>query len=97
VLKAQLLALLEIRAQRNVEIQIMPTSFGYHPGLNGPMVLLETAEHRHVGYIESQDVGVVISDPEKVSALRAPVWQAPHGGFQCRGIGTSHRTAAGEL
>jgi transcriptional regulator with XRE-family HTH domain len=69
VLKAQLLALLEIRAMRNVEIQIMPTSYGYHPGLNGPMVLLETAEHRHVGYIESQDVGVVISDPEKVSAF----------------------------
>jgi hypothetical protein len=33
------------------------------------MVLLETAEHRHVGYIESQDVGVVISDAEKVSAF----------------------------
>jgi transcriptional regulator with XRE-family HTH domain len=69
VLRAQLLALLQIRTLRNVEVQIMPTSYGYHPGLNGPMVLLETAEHRHVGYIESQDVGVVISDAEKVSAF----------------------------
>jgi hypothetical protein len=33
------------------------------------MVLLETAEHRHIGYIESQDVGVVISDPDTVSAF----------------------------
>jgi len=69
VLKSQLLAVLELTALRNVEIQVIPTSYGYHPGLNGPMVLLETAEHRHFGYIESQDVGVVVTDPDKVSAF----------------------------
>jgi transcriptional regulator with XRE-family HTH domain len=69
VLRAQLLAVRALAALRNVEIQVIPLSSGYHPGLNGPMVLLETAEHRHIGYIESQDVGVVISDPDTVSAF----------------------------
>ncbi|MGW4027919.1 Scr1 family TA system antitoxin-like transcriptional regulator [Streptomyces sp. NPDC004838] len=32
-------------------------------------VLLETLEHQHVGYLEAQEVGLVISDPAKVSTL----------------------------
>jgi hypothetical protein len=52
-----------------VEIQIMPAAAGFHPGLDGPFVLLETLEHRQVGYIESQEVGVVVSDQATVSAL----------------------------
>ncbi|MGI5357451.1 helix-turn-helix domain-containing protein [Streptomyces sp. CA-252508] len=54
---------------RNVEVQVMPIEGGFHPGLNGPLVLLETLEHQHVGYIESQEIGVVVTDPSKVSAF----------------------------
>ncbi|BFO16139.1 hypothetical protein SHKM778_25270 [Streptomyces sp. KM77-8] len=54
---------------RNVEVQVMPTVRGFHPGLNGPMVVLETLEHRQVGYFESQGVGLVISHAAKVSSL----------------------------
>ncbi|MFJ5150030.1 helix-turn-helix transcriptional regulator [Streptomyces sp. NPDC088353] len=61
--------LLEVGGLRNVELQVVPSNAGYHPGLNGSFVLLETLEHRHYGYIETQEVGVVISDPAKVSAL----------------------------
>ncbi|WP_432077086.1 helix-turn-helix domain-containing protein [Streptomyces wuyuanensis] len=68
-MRAQLEHLLKAGAQRNVEIQIMPEAVGFHPGLNGPMVLLETLEHRQVGYIESQEVGVVLTDPGQVSAF----------------------------
>ncbi|TKA06467.1 helix-turn-helix domain-containing protein [Actinacidiphila oryziradicis] len=67
VLAAQLHRLLKLTELRNVEIQVMPASTGFHPGLNGPMVLLETDEHRQVGYIESQGVGVVVTDAHKVS------------------------------
>ncbi len=54
---------------RNVEVQVMPIEGGFHPGLNGPLVLLETLEHQYVGYIESQEFGVVVTDPSKVSAF----------------------------
>ncbi|MFD6339805.1 Scr1 family TA system antitoxin-like transcriptional regulator [Streptomyces sp. NPDC060131] len=69
VMRTQLQHLLTQGLLRNVEIQIMPSNSGFHPGLGGPMVVLETLEHRRVGYIESQDVGVVITDSANVSAF----------------------------
>ncbi|MFG3281080.1 DUF5753 domain-containing protein [Streptomyces sp. NPDC048111] len=69
VMKGQFTHLLDVGKLRNVEIQIMPADRGFHPGLNGPLVLLETPEHRQVGYVESQEVGVVVTDPGKVSAF----------------------------
>lgn len=69
VMRAQRQQLLEQGAMRNVEIQLMPSDRDFHPGHNGSMVVLETLEHRQVGYIESQDVGLVITDPAKVSTF----------------------------
>jgi transcriptional regulator with XRE-family HTH domain len=69
VMRTQLDHLLQAGAQRNVEIQVMPAATGFHPGLNGPMVLLETLEHRQVGYFESQGIGLVVTDPGKVSTF----------------------------
>ncbi|MCI3224194.1 helix-turn-helix transcriptional regulator [Streptomyces sp. NP-1717] len=69
VTRVQLQHLLEQGLMRNVEIQVMPSDRGFHPGHNGSMVILETLEHRRVGYIESQDVGLVITDPTKVSTF----------------------------
>ncbi|MBQ0985265.1 helix-turn-helix transcriptional regulator [Streptomyces sp. F63] len=69
VLLPQLRRLLDAGAQRNVEIQVMPSGRGFHPGLNGPMVLLETLEHQHVAYLESHGVGTVVTDPAKVSSF----------------------------
>ncbi|GAT79639.1 DNA-binding protein [Streptomyces sp. F-3] len=60
--------LLDVGALRNVEIQVMPAACGFHSGLNGPFVVLETGEHQHLGYIESQEVGCVVHDPAEVSA-----------------------------
>ncbi|MFI5755053.1 DUF5753 domain-containing protein [Streptomyces sp. NPDC051569] len=67
VMKRQLQRLLERAATRNVQIRIVPTALGAHSGLNGSMVLLETAEHRNVAYVEAQDTGVVIAEANKVS------------------------------
>ncbi|MFF2184337.1 Scr1 family TA system antitoxin-like transcriptional regulator [Streptomyces sp. NPDC058155] len=69
VMRGQLQRLLEQGSMRNVEIQVMPSDRGFHPGHNGSMVILETLEHRRVGYIESQDVGLVITDATKVSTF----------------------------
>ncbi|WP_328750498.1 helix-turn-helix domain-containing protein [Streptomyces sp. NBC_00285] len=69
LMRAQLQRLLTVCALQNVELQVMPSEGGVHVGLNGAFVLLETLEHQHYGYIEAQQVGLVISDPSKVSAF----------------------------
>ncbi|MFI5900201.1 helix-turn-helix transcriptional regulator [Streptomyces cyaneofuscatus] len=69
VMRGQWQHLLEVGALRNVEIQVVPAASGFHSGLNGPFVVLETQEHQHLGYIESQEVGCVVHDPAQVSAL----------------------------
>ncbi|MEV4970233.1 helix-turn-helix domain-containing protein [Streptomyces scopuliridis] len=69
VMRAQLRHLLKQGTMRNVEIQIMPLDRGFHPGLDGSMVVMETLEHRRVGYIESQEVGLVITNAATVSAF----------------------------
>ncbi|MGV9871517.1 helix-turn-helix domain-containing protein [Streptomyces cellulosae] len=69
VMRGQWQRLLEAGALRNVEVQVMPAAPGFHSGLNGPFVVLETSEHHHLGYIESQEVGCVVRDPAEVSAF----------------------------
>lgn len=54
---------------RNVAIQVMPLGSGFHPGLHGAMVLVETSEHQQHGYFESQGIDHVISNSSIVSAF----------------------------
>jgi transcriptional regulator with XRE-family HTH domain len=61
---------LEISARRNVEVQILPLSMGVHPGLNGPIVLLETPENRWFAYSEGQETGQLVSDAKAISVLQ---------------------------
>lgn len=69
VMRGQWQRLLDVGATRNVEVQVMPARPGLHAGLNGPFVVVETKDHQHLGYVESQDVGFVVSDPAEVSAF----------------------------
>jgi hypothetical protein len=69
VMREQLRRLVTPAELRNVSLQVMPAAHGFHPGLNGGFVVLETAEHRQVGYVESQEVGSVVTDPAQVSAF----------------------------
>ncbi|WP_332262214.1 DUF5753 domain-containing protein [Kitasatospora mediocidica] len=66
--KEQLLHLLTVGKQRNVVVQIVPSDV-VHPGLNGPFVLLETADHDRLAYEEGQAMGALYADPQRVSAL----------------------------
>ncbi|MGI5353151.1 helix-turn-helix domain-containing protein [Streptomyces sp. CA-250714] len=54
---------------RNVAIQVVPTGGGFHTGLNGGFVLVETSEHQQYGYFESQGIGHVVSDAKHVSTF----------------------------
>lgn len=60
---------MKLSEARNVETQVISATTGMHPGASGPMVVLETSEHRQVGYLESQGIGTVISNPAMVSML----------------------------
>lgn len=52
-----------------ITIQIMPVGRQSHAALDGPFVLLETPDHRHLGYAETQRGSQLISDPDEVSIL----------------------------
>ncbi|MFE7427741.1 Scr1 family TA system antitoxin-like transcriptional regulator [Streptomyces sp. NPDC057545] len=53
----------------NVEFQLMPLRQPVHAGLDGPMRLAETPEHRWFGYSEGQENGRFITDVKEISRL----------------------------
>lgn len=67
VMRGQLEQLLMCSEARHVEVQVMPTVRGAHSGLNGPMVLIESADRKQFVYIEAQDVVSVRSERHEVS------------------------------
>jgi transcriptional regulator with XRE-family HTH domain len=69
VMREQIEYLLEATEPRNVEFQVMPMSRGYHPGLNGPMQLLETPENEWFAYLEGQESSQFIVNPKTISVL----------------------------
>jgi transcriptional regulator with XRE-family HTH domain len=70
-LKGQLQHILGIGRLRHVEIQIMPHNRQAHAGLNGPMILLETAEHRQLAYVEGPSGGYFVSEQPDLGELFA--------------------------
>ncbi|MFS8197484.1 helix-turn-helix domain-containing protein [Streptomyces sp. CWNU-52B] len=61
--------LLAVTELRNVELQLMPLARHVHPGLDGPVQLLETADHEWLGYCEGQESGQFIASPQTISVL----------------------------
>ncbi|WP_369213034.1 helix-turn-helix domain-containing protein [Streptomyces flavofungini] len=68
-LRDQLEHLLDVGRRRNVEIQIMPHQQEVHAGLNGPMILLETAELDQLAYIEGPGGGYFVNQQPNLSNL----------------------------
>ncbi|GFE16609.1 transcriptional regulator [Streptomyces glebosus] len=69
IMREQLSHLRTCADLNGVSIQILPLSREHHAGLNGPFVVLETADHQHFGYMEAQRSSELTSDPEEVSIL----------------------------
>ncbi|MEV8532883.1 helix-turn-helix transcriptional regulator [Streptomyces sp. NPDC051211] len=53
----------------SVELQLIPTVQPDHAGTDGPIQLLETADHTWLAYSEGQRSGQLISDPKEISIL----------------------------
>ncbi|GHA00158.1 helix-turn-helix domain-containing protein [Streptomyces echinoruber] len=69
LMRAQIDHILEATEPRNVEVQVMPMSRGFHPGLNGPIRLLETPDNEWFAYLEGQESSQFIVNPKTISVL----------------------------
>ncbi|WP_392891158.1 helix-turn-helix domain-containing protein [Streptomyces sp. LN699] len=52
-----------------IALQVLPLGITAHAGLDGPFILLETPEHQHLAYSETQRGSVLVRDPNEVSIL----------------------------
>ncbi|MFD9863553.1 helix-turn-helix domain-containing protein [Streptomyces alboflavus] len=68
-LKEQLHHMLDVSRLCNVELQVMPHARQTHAGLSGPMILLETVEHRQLAYLEGQGHGFFVTEQPDVGHL----------------------------
>lgn len=69
VFAGQLRHLRECADLPDLTLQIMPFGRTTHAGLSGPFVLLETPDHQHLAYVETQRGSLFVEDPDEVSIL----------------------------
>lgn len=72
ILRDQLRSLAEDAQRDNVTMQVLPLERGLrgdHAGARGPMVLVETKEHRRLAYLEVEEVSHLVSKPAEVAQL----------------------------
>lgn len=69
VFTEQLCHLREIADLPSLTLQIMPFGRATHAGLSGPFILLETPDHQHLAYAETQRGSLFVEDPDEVSIL----------------------------
>ncbi|UAX58221.1 helix-turn-helix transcriptional regulator [Streptomyces sp. A144] len=71
VLRGQLEQILIIGHNRNVEVQVMPTSRADHAGLSGPFTLIETVGQRRIAYAEVASISGLLTERKAVRELEA--------------------------
>ncbi|MFE9783016.1 helix-turn-helix domain-containing protein [Streptomyces sp. NPDC005775] len=69
VMRQQLERLLEIGGLRNVDIQVMPTCRGDHPGSGGRIQVLKFGDGSAVGRTDNEFAGRPVSDPRQLRIL----------------------------
>ncbi|MFJ2241446.1 Scr1 family TA system antitoxin-like transcriptional regulator [Streptomyces sp. NPDC087859] len=69
VRRDQLRHLREVAELPCVSLQFLPLSSPCHAGMDGPFTLLETPDHQHLAYTESQRGSQWVSDADEVSRL----------------------------
>lgn len=69
VYSEQLRQLRESADLPGLTLQIMPFGRTTHAGLDGPFILLETLDHQHLAYVETQRGSLFVEDPDEVSIL----------------------------
>ncbi len=67
--REQMRFLREVTELPCVSLQVLPLSSPEHAGVDGPFTLLESPDHQHLAYTESQRGSQWVSDAEEVSRL----------------------------
>lgn len=72
VMHEQIAHLVQVSERRNVTIQLLPFSAGFHAGLSGPFVILDfpVPADPSVVYLESRHDSLYLEDPEVVAEYR---------------------------
>ncbi|MBC9716948.1 helix-turn-helix transcriptional regulator [Streptomyces sp. TRM66268-LWL] len=65
----QLRSLQESAAIPGLTVQVVPLGRTFHAGLSGPFILIETADHQRLAYVEAQRGSQLIAAPDEVSIL----------------------------
>jgi transcriptional regulator with XRE-family HTH domain len=69
----QLMYLVQLGERPNIDIWVVPTAIGYHPGLNGPFVLYDFPDSPPVVHFEHYSSGAFVPDADNVKAYRFAV------------------------
>ncbi|MUN38503.1 helix-turn-helix domain-containing protein [Actinomadura sp. NEAU-AAG5] len=69
IMREQLQYLLDAGELPRIHIQAMRITDGWHPGLDGALVVLTKSDRDRVGYVEAQFGGRLVQDPAEVTRL----------------------------
>ncbi len=67
VMRRQLEHLISMSERDNVEIQVLPTSVGWHDGGVGPFTLLGFAQAQSIAYLEIVNGAIYVQDHDEVA------------------------------
>lgn len=70
VMRTQLKRLLEVAAMPHVIFQVLPLTAREHPGMAGPITIIETGNHPTLAYSESRSSAEVVREPSEVAEWR---------------------------
>jgi transcriptional regulator with XRE-family HTH domain len=70
IMVEQLAQLIELSAMPNVEIRIVPFDSDWHPGLEGPVLLIESATEPPVAHLEVRDNGMFLHTRSDIESYR---------------------------
>lgn len=73
VMLDQLRHLLDVSELPNVRLQIMPAGSGWHPGLDGPFMVIEPADGPPIVHLENRRAGLFFHEPDDVKAYQLAV------------------------
>lgn len=84
VRRAQLGYLLELNERPNIAIRITPSSLATHAGLSGRFTVLTFNGVRPIGFVEMQEGGVYLQDPDQVAVYTMAAESLSHDALDRR-------------
>lgn len=70
VMFRQLRHLSSMLSRENVDIRVLPSSLGAHPGMDGPFVLLEFENHQDLVFLENRAATSYLEEPQYIAEAK---------------------------